>query len=253
MSKKIAKVFNFVGKGGNRSIAHLKRKIVDAIKFRVDVDADDEPRRDSLRLAYEDMVIETRLTASDLPESMVTSNVYYVYETEVDDVFFINFVCFPEPMYANQWVCSMTGRIPSEPGLGVDISVQFNNSCPDLNMLRTYLTDEDIKSAAVNNLMCAIQQVNSFERTLIKSTKPVSEIHISQQKVREFDFWELDLTKPKYEKRVHLGGTHASPREHTRRGHWRTCKSGKRVWVRSCVCGDPKKGRISKDYRLTAA
>ncbi len=47
-----------------------------------------------------------------------------------------------------------------------------------------------------------------------------------------------------------LGGTHASPRLHERRGHWRTLESGRKVWVRECLVGDPHLGVIEKDYKL---
>ena len=43
-------------------------------------------------------------------------------------------------------------------------------------------------------------------------------------------------------------GTHASPRQHWRRGHWRTCASGKKVFVNPMLVGDPKNGKIIKDY-----
>jgi hypothetical protein len=43
-------------------------------------------------------------------------------------------------------------------------------------------------------------------------------------------------------------GTHASPRQHWRRGHWRTYASGKRVFVNPMLVGDEKNGKIIKDY-----
>jgi hypothetical protein len=43
-------------------------------------------------------------------------------------------------------------------------------------------------------------------------------------------------------------GTHASPRQHWRRGHWRTYKSGIRAWVEPMLVGDEKNGKIVKDY-----
>lgn len=43
-------------------------------------------------------------------------------------------------------------------------------------------------------------------------------------------------------------GTHASPRQHWRRGHWRTYKSGRRAWVEPMLVGDEKNGKIVKDY-----
>ena len=45
------------------------------------------------------------------------------------------------------------------------------------------------------------------------------------------------------------GGTHASPRRHQCRGHWRNCKSGKRVWVKDCWRGDASRGTVFKDYK----
>jgi hypothetical protein len=46
------------------------------------------------------------------------------------------------------------------------------------------------------------------------------------------------------------GGTHASPRWHIRRGHWRTLGDGRQVFVRSCEVGDPARGGVVKDYRI---
>jgi hypothetical protein len=46
------------------------------------------------------------------------------------------------------------------------------------------------------------------------------------------------------------GGTHASPRWHIRRGHWRTLVDGRRVFVRACEVGDADKGGVVKDYRI---
>ena len=47
------------------------------------------------------------------------------------------------------------------------------------------------------------------------------------------------------------GGTHASPRWHLRRGHWRTLGDGQRVFVRECEVGDIARGGVIKDYRVT--
>jgi hypothetical protein len=44
------------------------------------------------------------------------------------------------------------------------------------------------------------------------------------------------------------GGTHASPRWHVRRGHWRQLGDGRRVFVRACEVGDLERGGILKDY-----
>lgn len=45
--------------------------------------------------------------------------------------------------------------------------------------------------------------------------------------------------------------SHASPRQHWRRGHWRFMKkSGKKVWVDPMLVGDEKNGKIIKDYAV---
>lgn len=46
-------------------------------------------------------------------------------------------------------------------------------------------------------------------------------------------------------------GTHASPRLHWRRGHWRTMsKSGKKTWIAPMEVGDESNGRIIKTYAI---
>ncbi len=45
------------------------------------------------------------------------------------------------------------------------------------------------------------------------------------------------------------GGSHASPRQHLRRGHIRRLPNGN-IWVNSCVVGDPTKGSINKHYSV---
>jgi len=46
-------------------------------------------------------------------------------------------------------------------------------------------------------------------------------------------------------------GTHASPRLHWRRGHWRrTPKSGKQIWIEPMEVGDEENGRIIKTYAI---
>lgn len=62
--------------------------------------------------------------------------------------------------------------------------------------------------------------------------------------------WHTVKIEPPAIRREHQGGTHASPRLHDRRGHWRNHKSGKRVWVRSCQVGNAARGAVFKDYQV---
>ena len=62
--------------------------------------------------------------------------------------------------------------------------------------------------------------------------------------------WHTVVIEPPKSKQEHQGGTHASPRRHLARGHWRTYKSGKRGWVKECWRGDATKGTVFKDYEI---
>lgn len=62
--------------------------------------------------------------------------------------------------------------------------------------------------------------------------------------------WHTVTIGPRPDPQVSKGGTHASPRMHDRRGHWRTIASGKRVWVKECKVGDASKGVVFKDYKI---
>jgi hypothetical protein len=64
-----------------------------------------------------------------------------------------------------------------------------------------------------------------------------------------FTYKTLVIGEPKPKVKGHKGGTHASPRSHLRRGHYRTSKNGIRYWVSAAfVNGAP--GFVHKDYKL---
>lgn len=64
--------------------------------------------------------------------------------------------------------------------------------------------------------------------------------------------WHTVQVAPSAPKSELKGGTHASPRLHDRRGHWRI-RNGRKHWVRACVVGDPDKGVVEKDYHVRTA
>lgn len=79
---------------------------------------------------------------------------------------------------------------------------------------------------------------------------PINRKRVAKGKRPIFD-WHTVTIGPWASKAEPQGGTHASPRLHDRRGHWRTIKpSGKRVWVKPCKVGDASKGMVFKDYRV---
>lgn len=63
--------------------------------------------------------------------------------------------------------------------------------------------------------------------------------------------WRTVVVPSMLRQRAINGGTHASPRLHERRGHWRNLSDGRKVWVRDCLVGNPDLGVVEKDYRVT--
>ena len=61
--------------------------------------------------------------------------------------------------------------------------------------------------------------------------------------------YTIDLTKPITISKPN-GGSHNSPIEHERRGHYRTSKNGKRYFVRSTIVNEGKNGGGSKEYKM---
>ena len=82
------------------------------------------------------------------------------------------------------------------------------------------------------------------QRTFINQKR-----HAKGKTALTFD-WHTVVIEPPKKKNDPQGGTHASPRRHQVRGHWRTYKSGKRGWVNECWKGDATKGTVFKDYKI---
>ena len=66
-----------------------------------------------------------------------------------------------------------------------------------------------------------------------------------------FETWTLEIDLSKSDKdTVGLGGTHASPRVHLRRGHARQHREGHWCWVQPHIVGSKDAGMINKDYSV---
>lgn len=74
---------------------------------------------------------------------------------------------------------------------------------------------------------------------------------VAQGKPPLYD-WRTVVIGPAKRRSEHQGGTHASPRQHDRRGHLRRLRSGQNVWVRPCKVGDASKGVVFHDYEVRA-
>ena len=80
------------------------------------------------------------------------------------------------------------------------------------------------------------------------ATMNAKRIRKGKKPLLEFRMITIDGRKPDLPSVPH--GTHASPRLHWRRGHWRNTKTGKKVWIDPMLVGDEKNGKIVKDYAV---
>lgn len=76
---------------------------------------------------------------------------------------------------------------------------------------------------------------------------------IAAGKVPLFSYKTLHVkTDAREVNRNPMGGTHASPRVHLRRGHVRRLSETRNTWVSACVVGNRERGMVHKEYAVTA-
>lgn len=121
--------------------------------------------------------------------------------------------------------------------------------------LRFYSKSGEIATERATGLMrivvaglLMIHKSSEGYRPTIQQT-PINRKRIGKGKPPFFD-WHTVKLWPEKPKSEHQGGTHASPRLHDRRGHWRKYPSGKVGWVKNCKVGDASKGVVFKDYEV---
>lgn len=118
---------------------------------------------------------------------------------------------------------------------------------PDNEGVYTYMRE------AANMLARFLMALNCTNTTRVehKAPKFINAKRAAKGKQPLFSFWTLHLpaSSPSGDS---LGGTHASPRLHLRRGHPRQYAPGKYTWVQPCVVGNKAAGMVHKDYRLSA-
>lgn len=82
-----------------------------------------------------------------------------------------------------------------------------------------------------------------------KPSAALNKARLRRGKQPLFSTWTLSINIPKeHRESVAMGGSHASPRVHLRRGHPREYKPGLWTWVQPCAVGAKENGMIHKDY-----
>ena len=104
---------------------------------------------------------------------------------------------------------------------------------------------------ALKAFLCAINCTN-ISRREHEPDAALQKTRTKKGKAPIFSYWTLELNG-RSEAGPILGGTHASPRVHLRRGHPRQYAPGKWTWVQAHAVGDKTKGMVHKDYSVGPA
>jgi hypothetical protein len=122
--------------------------------------------------------------------------------------------------------------------------------------LRYYRGDAEVDKAEVNSqfrmVVACLSRINDCTecyQPTIRLDSLTNQRRAAKGKPPLVYTWHTVKLVPNAPPAEPQGGTHASPRRHQCRGHWRNCKSGKRVWVKDCWKGDASKGLVFKDYK----
>jgi hypothetical protein len=99
---------------------------------------------------------------------------------------------------------------------------------------------------------CAALGMHEVSYTDIEPDAKLNKMRRARGKMPLFTYKVLTIGKKKPKSR-RLGGTHASPRSHLRRGYFRTSRNGVRHWVQPCMVKGGTDGFVHKDYVVEGA
>lgn len=119
----------------------------------------------------------------------------------------------------------------------------------DWESFEKYPETDDGYTIGVVLQACAVMKCTNVQ---IIENKPsaVAKMRAAKKRLPIFSTWTLHI-RPDAKQSRDLGGTHAPPRVHLRRGHIRQYKPGLFTWVQPCVVGRKERGVIHKDYAMT--
>lgn len=98
-------------------------------------------------------------------------------------------------------------------------------------------------------VLAAISYLNTHNETILVS-ETAKAMKLGEPLRLWKETWTLQLDLPtSTDRKQYGGGTHASPAEHLRRGHWRK-RNGKLSWVRDTIVCEGKLRSVEKDYEI---
>lgn len=97
----------------------------------------------------------------------------------------------------------------------------------------------------------AALQCTNIETTILPASVALNKKRITNGKSPFSDYHILTIRPSRTERRERTG-THASPRQHLRRGHIRRLDETRTVWVNQCIVGSMAHGVVDKDYKMVS-
>lgn len=238
----------------NQSLAVSAHKLSETIIFHdVNIDTDshsdattDGYVTDYTHLPYTDMLLTTSLDYFFGSPMCVALRIWVQY----DQTYLAYYLSSsPESEAAKRNLYALFGLAKLNPEKTSFAVLEIADmGIPKDNKTRQRLEDE------INTYLSRALYMLTHYKTEIKSDPTcthsiTSKVNASKRPL--YIEYTLDLSKPITERTVAKGGTHASPMEHTRRGHWRTSKLGKRYFVRDTVVNKgSERGKVVKDYTM---
>jgi len=172
----------------------------------------------------------------------------------------------------NMFYCYLLSEQPH--GIDVDVFMARENNIGEMLYIATaviihngvelqFITEdngiEHVKAAfhtCVSSAVAAIYMMTMGKNNFYMSVPTLEEAATNRKRISkgkkpliEFKVATIEGKKTMMSSTPH--GTHASPRLHWRRGHWRTItKSGKKTWIAPMEVGDEDSGRIIKTYAI---
>ena len=104
--------------------------------------------------------------------------------------------------------------------------------------------------AIVGYMLDSLDAGGTAYKPTVKANSPTNKRRIANGKPALIYDWRTVVVDPRHAKSGSLGGVHASPRLHDRRGHWRVLPSGRKTWVRNCKVGNAANGTVFHDYKV---
>jgi hypothetical protein len=144
------------------------------------------------------------------------------------------------------------------------VALPFQSTVTKYNMqaygwnIESLLNDTKDELHAMYDLLANLN-ASAIDCEEIKAPKFSNKMRIGKGKIPFYSYKKLKIVLPKKAKvpPVHLGGTHASPREHDRLGHNRTYKTPNgtyTIWIKQMkINSGSKKGKVEKSYLVQSA